>query len=103
MRKIYSKLDGYWKLSGYGCTYCNQTFKTEKYVDKHIESCKTLNTLKKLKEDLDNMPVQRVMQDGKAYYRWGTQGKLYTTMRDAEEQGRAIYAQGYKETKKANK
>lgn len=43
-----------------------------------------------------NMPVQRVMKEGKTYYRWGRQGKLYPTRKQAEEQGRAAYAAGYK-------
>lgn len=38
------------------------------------------------------MPVKRV-QSG---YKWGTSGKVYPTKRQAEAQGRAIYAQGYK-------
>jgi len=32
-------------------------------------------------------------------YRWGTHGKLYPTKEEAEKQGRAIHAQGYRENK----
>jgi hypothetical protein len=39
------------------------------------------------------MPVQKV-QGG---YRWGQSGKVYPTKEQAERQGRAIYASGYKE------
>ena len=39
------------------------------------------------------MPVQKV-QGG---YRWGQSGKVYPTKAQAEAQGRAIYASGYRE------
>lgn len=42
------------------------------------------------------MPVQRVMRDGKTYYRWGRSGKLFPTRSQAEAQGRAAYANGYR-------
>lgn len=43
------------------------------------------------------MPVQRVMSNGKTMYRWGDSGKLYDNRADAEAQGRAAYASGYRE------
>ncbi len=42
------------------------------------------------------MPVMRVTKEGKTYYRWGNSGKLYPTRAQAEAQGRAAYAGGYK-------
>lgn len=42
------------------------------------------------------MPVQRV----KGGYRWGKTGKIYPTRAQAERQGRAIRASGYREEKK---
>ena len=39
------------------------------------------------------MPVRKV-QGG---YQWGKSGKVYPTKAQAEKQGRAIYASGYKE------
>lgn len=39
------------------------------------------------------MPVRKV-KDG---YQWGTVGKVYPTKAEAEKQGRAIYAAGYRE------
>lgn len=42
------------------------------------------------------MPVQRVMRGGKTMYRWGDSGKLYDNRADAERQGRAAYASGYR-------
>jgi len=41
------------------------------------------------------MPVRRV----KGGYRWGTSGKVYKTRKQAERQGRAIYARGYRKKK----
>jgi|TARA_S200002703_G_C3592466_1_gene181965 hypothetical protein len=38
------------------------------------------------------MPVTKV----KGGYRWGKSGKIYKTKKQAERQGRAIYASGYK-------
>ena len=45
------------------------------------------------------MPVRKV----KGGYRWGTSGKVYPTKEQAEKQGRAIMASGYKKTKKKGK
>jgi len=38
------------------------------------------------------MPVRRV----RGGYRWGTSGRIYKTRRQAEKQGRAIRASGYR-------
>ena len=38
------------------------------------------------------MPVMKV----KSGYRWGQKGKVYKTKAEAEKQGRAIKASGYK-------
>ena len=46
------------------------------------------------------MPVHVVYQDGKLIgYRWGSTGKIYKKKEDAEKQGRAIRASGWKEKK----
>jgi hypothetical protein len=45
------------------------------------------------------MPVQKITKNNQTYYRWGTSGKMYKTRQEAETQGRAIYASGYKEPK----
>ncbi len=42
------------------------------------------------------MPVRKV----KSGYRWGSKGKTYKRKADAERQGRAAYASGYKGSKK---
>ena len=38
------------------------------------------------------MPVHKV----KGGYQWGKTGKVYKTKAEAEKQGKAIYAKGYK-------
>lgn len=45
------------------------------------------------------MPVQAVRSAGGKIigYRWGSRGKIYKTKAEAEEQGRAIRASGWKE------
>ena len=45
------------------------------------------------------MPVKPV----KGGYRWGNSGKVYPTKAQAEKQGRAAYASGYKGKSKAGK
>ena len=45
------------------------------------------------------MPVRKV----KGGYRWGSSGKVYKTKAEAERQGRAIYAAGYKGDKRGKK
>jgi hypothetical protein len=42
------------------------------------------------------MPVQKLMRAGKAMYRYGDSGKVYATREEAEKQGRAMYASGYR-------
>ena len=42
------------------------------------------------------MPVQKLMRAGKAMYRYGDSGKVYATREEAEKQGRAMYANGYR-------
>lgn len=45
------------------------------------------------------MPVQRIIRGGETYYRWGESGKLFKNREDAEAQGRAAYASGYRESR----
>ena len=93
MRTIHQLKNNNWVIISYACQYCDTTFKTVKYCAKHEEKCKSINTLKQLKEQ-SNMPVQRIYKGGEVYYRWGDQGKLYKNREDAEAQGRAAYALG---------
>jgi hypothetical protein len=43
-----------------------------------------------------NMPVRKT---AKGKYKWGSKGKEYPTKKQAEKQGRAAYASGYKKGK----
>lgn len=45
------------------------------------------------------MPVIKV----KKGYKWGKSGKVYPTRKQAEKQGRAIYASGYRKNGKKKK
>lgn len=45
------------------------------------------------------MPVRKV----KGGYKWGSKGKVYPTKQQAEKQGQAAYASGYKEKKDGRK
>lgn len=42
------------------------------------------------------MPVKKVPGG----YQWGEHGKVYKTKKEAEQQGRAAYASGYKKKEK---
>ena len=46
--------------------------------------------------DTPNMPVKKT---AKGKYKWGSKGKEYPTKKQAEKQGRAAYASGYKKGK----
>ena len=45
------------------------------------------------------MPVRKV----KGGWKWGKSGKTYRTKKEAERQGRAIYASGYRKNGKKKK
>ena len=42
------------------------------------------------------MPVQKITKGGMTMYRYGDSGKMYKTRNEAEMQGRAMYASGYR-------
>jgi hypothetical protein len=42
------------------------------------------------------MPVQKITKGGMTMYRYGDSGKMYKTREEAEKQGRAMYASGYR-------
>lgn len=44
------------------------------------------------------MPVKKVVKNGTVSYQWGNQ-KVYPTKAQAEAQGKAIYASGWKKKK----
>ena len=49
------------------------------------------------------MPIHKITQNGKTYYRYGDHGKMYTNRADAEKQAAAIHAAGYVEPMKQMK
>ena len=49
------------------------------------------------------MPIHKITQGGKTYYRYGDHGKMYTNRSDAEKQQTAVHASGYKEPLKQMK
>jgi hypothetical protein len=89
-----------WKLLGYKCHSCNRTMDTQELIKKHSIICSSNNKINTIEED--EMPVQVINKNGQRYYRWGTQGKLYKTKEEAERQGRAAYASGYRESVQTN-
>jgi len=50
-----------------------------------------------------NMPVRKLTVNGETFYQWGQSGKMYKKRSDAEKQGTAIEAQGYKTKPKKRK
>ena len=49
------------------------------------------------------MPVRKLTVNGETFYQWGTSGKMYKKREQAEAQGYAIEAQGYKTKKSKSK
>ena len=43
-----------------------------------------------------DMPVRKLNINGETFYQWGQSGKMYKNKADADRQGTAIAAQGYK-------
>ena len=83
MRTIHQLRNNIWVPIMYACQTCEQTFKTTKYCTKHEEQCKTINTLKKRKDDT-SMLIQRITKGGENYYRKGNDGQLFKTKEEAE-------------------
>lgn len=98
IHEVYNYVDHKWIRKGWRCALCDKFFKSKIILDRHINICPKINTSK----ENEIMPIQRIMKNGTAYYRWGDSGKLYRKREDAEKQAQAAYASGYKE-KKDNK
>ena len=49
------------------------------------------------------MPVRKLTVNGETFYQWGTSGKMYKKREQAEAQGYAIEAQGYKKKPKSKR
>lgn len=91
--------DKTWEIAGYSCMLCGRNTKSLYNMNKHMRGCIDKTEKRKLKE-LKKMPIQRIVQKGEVYYRWGDHGKLYKDRADAEKQAVAAYASGYKEPNK---
>ena len=85
-----------WKTVGYKCMNCGKTMSKTNVAINHPLICTNELKINTLQEE-EIMPVHRVIKNGETYFKWGDTGKLYKTKEEAEKQGRAIYAQGYKQ------
>jgi hypothetical protein len=94
MISIYQLTYGKWKLFRYGCPNCEKNYKNLEYAEKHIVKC-NINTNKRQQKErlkeLKHMPIQKIINNGKPFYRWGDNGKLHINRKDAELEARAIY------------
>jgi len=79
--KVYRKVENVWRVVGFVCRHCNREIKSELIATKHVETCKHINRSNKE----PTMPIQAVMKNGTRYYRYNDDGKLYTTMSEAEK------------------
>jgi hypothetical protein len=91
---VYAKKGRQWIQMGWRCLDCGKVFSELAITKQHPKICD--KALKINREEDSIMPVRRVMKNGVPYFQWGTEGKLYKTQKEAEEQGRAIYAAGYR-------
>lgn len=92
---VYVLKDKKWTISGFRCLDCGKLISDITIVEKHPLVCN--HNLKINKEKDEFMPVHRITKNGEIYYRWGDSGKLYKTKEEAERQGRAAYASGYRQ------
>ena len=91
---VYAKKGSKWIQMGWKCLDCGKVFSELDITKQHPKFCDKVLKINR-EEDLI-MPVRRIMKNGVPYFQWGTEGKLYKTQKEAEEQGRAIYAAGYR-------
>jgi hypothetical protein len=50
------------------------------------------------------MPIQECkLKSGKKGWKWGSKGKCYSTRKQAENQSKAAYASGYRESSRNSK
>ena len=90
MVTVYKYKNKKWEHFNSYCKRCDKVI-CKNMAKSHPDNCEVINTIKEI-----DMPVRRVVQNGKVYYQWGEHGKLYEKKEDAEKQGRAAYASGYK-------
>lgn len=90
MITVYKYRNKKWEHYNSFCNRCQRTI-GRLQSKTHLDSCEQINTITEIE-----MPVRRIIQNGKVYYQWGEHGKLYEKKEDAEKQGQAAYASGYK-------
>jgi len=95
--KIFAFKQNQWVHLGYRCQSCDSTMSDPLVLEKHKNLCSRINTISIDKKVEEFVPIQRVMKNNQPYYRYGTHGKLYKTIKEAEAQAVAIHASGYKE------
>jgi len=114
---IYGWKDKKWQVLGFKCLRCHKAMSKKEILEKHPLICtlpRKINNLDgenvdKMDMSIDqieqqlkdnNMPIHKITQNGKVYYRYGDSGKMYTNREDAVKQAQAIHAAGYKEPPK---
>jgi len=95
--KLYMRVDTVWQYKGQSCRYCNTVVSDPVVIDKHHLVCTVIN--KKDREDTE-MPIHRITRNGTTYYRYGTTGKEYRTLEEAQRQAAAIKASQAKSAEK---
>lgn len=96
---LYMRVDNVWKYKGKTCRLCNLMMTDQTVIDKHRYICEVLN--KEVEET--NMPIHRIQRGNQTYYRYGTTGKEYRTLAEAERQAAAIKASQAREAEKKKK
>jgi len=93
---VYQYEQKVWKLIGWRCSLCDRLCRTKDALTNHINKCKYINTTK----EIIDMPIQAITKNGQRYYRYEDNGKLYETMREAEQA--RDNGSGYKKKKGAD-
>lgn len=96
LSNFYMRVDGIWENKGLACGLCGKLMNHETVIDKHRYICEVLNKV----EEEEVMPIHRITRNGTTYYRYGTTGKEYRTLEEAQKQARAIQASQAREQKK---
>ena len=99
LSNLYMRLDGVWIHKGLTCRLCGRVMSHPTVIDKHRYICEVLN--KEIEDEI--MPIHRIQRGGQTYYRYGTTGKEYKTLAEAERQAAAIKASQAREAEKKKK
>ena len=97
--QIYLRQNYQWVLWGWGCPECLYATSRRTGVTRHREQECWYVRPRRQKES-ETVPIQVIERNGRRLYRWGSSGKEYATRQQAEQQARAAYAAGYRESQK---